>query len=71
MKGLFISIFTFIIVWALYGIFFNDFEEDILFLTIVGIITGYNIGKRQVINVDVESISSIISELICNKIGSF
>ncbi|MBF0705806.1 MULTISPECIES: hypothetical protein [Bacillales] len=47
MKGLFISIFTFIIVWALYGVFFNDFEEDILFLTIVGIITGYNIGKRQ------------------------
>ncbi|MDO6655496.1 hypothetical protein, partial [Anaerobacillus sp. 1_MG-2023] len=36
MKGLLISIFTFIIVWALYGVFFNDFEENILFLTIVG-----------------------------------
>ncbi len=47
MKGLLITIFTFIIVWVLFGIFFNDFEEDVLFLTIVGIITGYNIGKRQ------------------------
>ena len=47
MKELLIPIVTFIIVWLLFGMFFHEFDEAVLFLTIVGILTGYNIGKRQ------------------------
>lgn len=47
LKALLSTIIAFVTVWVLFGWFFNDFDEGVLVLTIVGIITGYNIGKKQ------------------------
>ncbi|WP_156112582.1 hypothetical protein [Halobacillus sp. BBL2006] len=47
MRALISSILAFLVVWTAFGLIFNDFDEGILIFTIAGIITGYNIGKKQ------------------------
>jgi membrane associated rhomboid family serine protease len=47
MKGLLLGILGLLVVWLVFGFFKGNFDPSALFTLIIGMVTGYSIGKKE------------------------
>ncbi|WP_433748023.1 hypothetical protein [Falsibacillus pallidus] len=47
MKALLLTILGAVTAWFVLGFFLKDFETQSLFSMVIGIIVGFNVGKRE------------------------